>query len=222
MVRCEGLPDTAGVHSGSVRDHQLGALVAYTAVALLVVPFAVAYLVAAVPARAACSRLQAALPAVEQIIRDDMLTRPGPLEWHRPRWGAEGYRRPHYFICAGGEMKQPRISIWLSAPLEAVKRLDTSRGAGGLRMDMLQMQLPQPRTISEQEQLNSELVRSLLVSAGLRPELVAGYAGPAARSASGGRLARRHGLLYVVHFNGGPDRRTLYLYCNGTYSPPGR
>lgn len=197
---------------GTVTSSRVPALVASLSVVALVTTFVLTQRLGAHAAEATLRRAEKALPAVEQIIRADILANAGPIEWSEPGWHMAGPS-----VVALGEAHSPPASVRIEFRPDAIRSLRTSRGAKGLRL-ALELWLPQARDLWDGERRNPETVRGLLLSMGVAPELVASLRVPQPGTTADAGVDY-HGLAYSVIFNTYRGRQcTTVIRCYGTHS----
>lgn len=147
-------------------------------------------------------------PAVEDLVRTDVLRDLGSVTWKGPWWSRDD-------VVARGEGQAAdgtRVLIQWYGPLP-LRRAGAPGRAEGLRTASLHLlvEVVQPRTLTDQEAGDLEFVKRALTNVGLRPELVAGLSpGWADISSRGMRnfTTNRNGLNYVITVNK-PGRETL-------------
>jgi hypothetical protein len=169
---------------------------------------------------------QSVLPAVQMLLRKDVLAKTGPVQWIEVRrnMSDEG----ELYVFAYGEMRNPQVKIYLEAP-NLQRWTGKADELQGLSLYNLEIQLPQPRRVSVAEERRAETVKQMLRSTGVRPELAARMVirerypgGPQVYA-----VAIYHGIKYEFdwHFSVGygfermdfPPSST-FITCSGTYS----
>jgi len=151
------------------------------------------------------------LPAVEDLVRTDVLTDLKPVTWEGPRW--MGQNR----VVAGGTTGSSRSVLRLRWDSELpVREFGGSGEAEGLRVDGLVISVPQPRALTDQEVKHPEVVKPLLVSIGLQPELVS-------RLSLSPPFASRNGVRYMFEVNNreweiGKENYEVLIRCDGVRS----
>jgi len=109
------------------------------------------------------------LPAFEDLARSDILARSQPVVWRGlelSRWS------PLPRIMAWGEMSGTGVRLSLDSIWGEPRQFGEAGEAEGLRVDGLHIWVPQPPSLSAQEAGDLQVVKPLLASIGLRPELV--------------------------------------------------
>ena len=149
-------------------------------------------------------------PAVEDLVRTDVLPDLGPVTWEGPRWMGQN-RVVALGTVAGGK---GALRWYGELPL---RQFGEPGRAEGLRAGALGLSLEvvQPRRLTDQEVGDLDSVKALLTSVGVLPELVAGLSpGMPDPDSRGMYTASRNGLVYVVTVNkpGG----TSYLHTVDT------
>ncbi len=161
------------------------------------------------------------LPAVEDLVRTDVLTDLKPVTWEGPRW--MGHNR----AVASGTTASSRSVLRLRWDGELpVREFGGSGQAEGLRADGLVISVPQPRSLTDQEIEDSEFVKSLLLSVGLRPELVSRLSFSPPPEPAGPDFAfywaSRNGVHYTLQVNRewdiGKGNYEVLIRCGGVRS----
>ena len=108
------------------------------------------------------------LAAVEDLARTDILVRLGPVEWHNGEYGL--WPDSPDFV-AQGLASETNVSLYLRSP-QLTREFGRRERAEGLRAGWLYLSVPQPRFLSSAEMGDLQIVKTFLLSMGLRPELV--------------------------------------------------
>ena len=189
------------------------------------------------------------LPAVEDLARTDVLAHSGPVVWQGPAWGGGGrwfkFMSGRPMLSARGLMSGTEVRLsfighpstrqfggigeaeaW-SANVGLLKEVPTRQfgsigEAEGLRVNQLVIAVPQPRALTDQEVKDPQVVKALLVSIGLRPELVSRLEPPGGGGDPRFYFARRNGVRYMFELNRewelGKGNYYVHIFCNGVRS----
>jgi hypothetical protein len=148
---------------------------------------------------------RAAIAAVEDLVRTDVLARWTPVDWHHPQ--QYGFWRESPDFSAQGLMPDTKVALYFRSP-QFGREFGRAGRAEGLRVDGLFISVPQPRLLSIQEALSPRVANPLLLSMGLRPELVSRLS----PSRSPHLAATYRGVTYLLRFNNsGGDAYILHL-----------
>jgi len=172
---------------------------------------------------------ESVLPAVERLLRTDVLAKAGPIQWIEVRRKLSDDGR--LYAYAYGEMSHPKAQIaldWHDSPgrwAAGARRLD------GFRVDGMEVNLvaPQPFDIIESNrQHDAEATKRLLESMGVRPELTARIElRQEPESANYYAVAMYHGIKYNFDWHTiayyefermHSPHGTILTTCSGTYS----
>jgi hypothetical protein len=163
------------------------------------------------------------LPAVEDLARTDVLAHSGPVVWQGPR--SSGWsRRP--MMSARGMMSDGGIKLQF-IPHAPTREFGSSGEAEGLSVDGLVIVVPQPRVLTGQEAKDLQIVKHLLVSAGLQAELVSRLSLSSVQPGTIGPDhvfygASRNGVRYLIEVNRewelGKGDYYVHIFCNGMRS----
>jgi len=163
---------------------------------------------------------ESVLPAVERLLRTDVLARAGPIQWIelRRRLSDDGRLYWHAY----GEMRNPKAHIALDWHANPGRWAAKARGLEGLRADGMEAELATPQPYY------TEATKRLLQSIGVRPELTARIE---LRNEPGGgnwyAVAMYHGIKYKFDWHTVPyyefermhfPHGSILMTCSGTYS----
>jgi hypothetical protein len=164
--------------------------------------------------------------AAEEILRRDILARPGSVRWEDPaRSSAPGM--PGNLVW--GKLSGPAARVRVSggpAPGEQGRWKDDPEGTS----IWIVVELPQPRSFTDAEVRDGSFVQAALVGMGVSPDLASLLAAspppPAVASLllamrpsqAGGPVAKVHGLTYAWRLNtASSDRLCVVIAAEGTY-----
>jgi len=158
---------------------------------------------------------RAAIAAVEDLVRTDVLADWGPVAWHH---GEYGYWPDSPDFYAQGLMSDPKVALYFRSP-QFGREFGRAGRAEGLRVNGLFISVPQPRLLSIGEALSPQVANPLLLSMGLRPELVSRLS----PSRSPHLAATYRGVTYLLRFNSsGGDAYILHVPRPLEWCPTGK
>lgn len=164
------------------------------------------------------------LPAVEELVRTDILVQSGPILWDPVRWEyarsgggcASGYLS-NLPAGAGVGTPGPLVSLGMLHQKPA-RRFGRSGKAEGLKVDGLLISLPPGAALGDREAKQLPAVKRLLLSAGVRPGLVSGLSVQNAKLDPSARyVVSRNGVTYSfsIWTPARKDSTHLSIMCSG-------
>ena len=174
------------------------------------------------------------LPAIEQLLRQDLLVKAGPIKWSQPTWQHwSSSNRTN--ISTVGRMTDPRGII----TCELYPPRSSRAGLEGLDLDRgyVSIALPVPQDLqgglevsegSQEQELRASQKARLAAFGVLRPEFVNRFTPVHTNDQWVFGVTDYHGMSYKVSLSnfgqlyaGGPSGEYMTIECHGAYSSAG-